>query len=253
MDMPLLEFDPRSAAIVELARVVPDVDLPERVVACFFGDVVAEVVATRPDARRLTDLHSEIGSTPVWEIEVCGARVAVFQPGVGAPMTTAFTEEVIAMGGRRLVACGGAGALVPELALGHAVLVDSAVRDEGTSHHYAEPSRVIEADPDALATAVETVEAAGVAHTVGRSWTTDAIYRETRERVNRRVAERCVVVEMEAAALLAVTRFRGVRFAQVLLAGDSLAGEHWDDRGWMSARQARERVFWLAAEAAARL
>ena len=64
-----------------------------------------------------------------------------------------------------------------------------------------------------------------MAHTVGRTWTTDAVYRETRARTDRRRAEGCLTVEMEASALIAVARFRGVAFSQVLFAGDSLAGE----------------------------
>lgn len=253
MDLPLFEDDFSAEGVIEPARVVPAVDMPERAVLCFFGDVVRELVAGRADARRVTTLSSEAGTSPVWEITVSGRRLAVFQPGVGAPWAAAFLEEAIAMGCHRLVACGGAGALVPELALGHAVVVNSAVRDEGTSHHYCPASRVIEADPQPIATLVQASEAAGIAHVVGRTWTTDAIYRETRERVERRVAEGCLVVEMEAAALLAVARYRKVAFGQVLLAGDSLAGQTWDDRGWMSARAARERLFWTAAETAVNL
>lgn len=71
-------------------------------------------------------LSSEAGLNPVWEIEMSGRRLAVFHPGVGAPLAAAFLEEVIAMGCRRLVVCGGAGALLPDLVLGHAVVVASA-------------------------------------------------------------------------------------------------------------------------------
>jgi hypothetical protein len=55
---------------------------------------------------------------------------------------------------------------------------------------------------------------------------------------------------MEAAALLAVARFRGVMFGQLLYAGDSLAGEAWDHRDWVHAHEARESLFWLAMDAA---
>lgn len=250
MDSPLLEDDSGAEGVIEPARIVPDVALPECAVLCFFGDVIRDVVPARPDAHQVTAVTSELGSSPVWEIEVGGRRLAVLQPGVGAPMAAAFAEEIIAMGVRRLVACGGAGALVPELKLGHAVVVDSAVRDEGTSHHYLPADRHVDADPHAVTTLVDACEGSGVSHVVGRSWTTDAIYRETRARVARRVAQRCVVVEMEAAALLAVARYREVTLGQVVMAGDTLAGTDWDDRGWMSEREARERLFWIAARAA---
>lgn len=248
VDLPLLEKDFDSPAIIEPARVVADVDMPECAVVCFFGDVV-ETVGSRADTEQVTELVSEAGRNPVWEIELSGRRLAVFQPGVGAPWAAAFLDEVIAMGVRRVIACGGAGALVPDLVMGHAIVVDSALRDEGTSHHYLPPSRVLDVDAGVVRTIVGTLDGAGVAHVVGRTWTTDAIFRETRADVERRVAEGCVVVEMEAAALLAVARYRRVTFGQLLLAGDTLAGETWDDRGWTSAHEAREKLFWLAAGA----
>ncbi len=219
---------------------------------CFFPEIIAQL-AQRPDAKQVATLRSEIGPNPVWEIEHDGHRLAVLQPGVGAPLAVAFLEEVIAFGVRRVIACGAAGALVPELTLGHAIIVDSAVRDEGTSYHYLPPARVIEADKHATATLVQTLTRDGVAHLVGKAWTTDAIYRETRNKARQRVEEGCVAVDMEASALFAVARYRGISLGQLLLAGDSLAGETWDHRGWTTAHSAREALFWLAADAAVAL
>lgn len=143
--------------------------------------------------------------------------------------------------------------MIPELALGHAIVVDSAVRDEGTSHHYLPAGWQVAVDPQPVAALVESLDAAGLAHRIGCTWTTDAIYRETRVRVDRRVDEGCLVVEMEAAALLAVAGYRHATFGQVLLAGDTLAGDTWDDRGWTSAHDARRSLFWASARAAAAL
>ena len=122
------------------------------------------------------------------------------------------------------------------------VVVDSAVRDEGTSFHYLAAGRTVDADPDGVAALVDRLHAADVAHTVGRTWTTDAVYRETRGRTDRRRDEGCLTVEMEAAALIAVARFRRASFSQVLFAGDSLAGEEWDHRRWTTARDARRAL-----------
>ena len=85
------------------------------------------------------------------------------------------------------------------------------------------------------------------------TWTTDALYRETRAKVERRVAEGCLTVEMEAAAFFAVAAFRGVTFGQLLYAGDDLSGEGWDGRGWDEHLEGRELLFRLAAEAVLRL
>jgi uridine phosphorylase len=251
VDLPLFEDDLAAPGVLEPADVMRGIrvtDMPETAVLCFFPEVVEAVGAS--GARRICRLSSERGRTPVWETEVDGHRLAVMQPGVGAPLAVMYLEELIALGCRRFVAVGGAGALLPELTLGHAIVVESAVRDEGTSFHYLPPGRLVDADPHGVAVLAATLDDAGVPYHLARTWTTDAIYRETRYRVDRRRAEGCAVVEMEASAFIAVARYRGVGFAQLLLAADSLAGEAWDHRGWTTAREAREGLFRLAARAA---
>ena len=114
-------------------------DAPAVAVACFFRDVVEEL-SSRADARPVCRLHSEMGPASLWEIEHRGVRLGVFHPGVGAPLAGAMLEQVIARGVRGVIACGGAGALVPELVMGHAVVLTGAVRDEGTSFHYLRPA-----------------------------------------------------------------------------------------------------------------
>jgi uridine phosphorylase len=255
-DIPLVEFDSDRSAMIEPAsgfagREQPK-DMPAVAVACFFGDVVGRVAAER-EARLVTQLSAEHGKHDVWEIEHEGRRLAFFQPGLGAPLSAGFLEEVIAGGCRTVVACGGCGALDGDLALGHVVVVGAALRDEGTSFHYAPPSRTIQADQDVVGRLERFLEGRGVPHTTGTTWTTDAFYRETRSKVARRRDEGCITVEMEASALIAVARFRGIRLGQLLYAGDSLAGDTWDHRGWVKAHDVREQLFWLAADAAVEL
>jgi uridine phosphorylase len=255
-ELPILEFDPARTAMIEpsihLCSPGADgaaVDMPERAVVCFFGDVVAEVAAER-GARRVVDLVSEHGRHTVWEIEADGGeRVAFFQPGIGAPLAAFFLEEAICYGVRKVVACGGAGALVPELVLGHPIVVTGAVRDEGTSYHYLPPARTVRTDPSVVATLETVLRRSDVPYTAGLTWTTDAPYRETPGKVAARREEGCLTVEMEAAALLAVAGWREVSLGQYLYAGDALHGEEWDHRDWMSAGEVRRRLFWLAVEA----
>jgi uridine phosphorylase len=143
--------------------------------------------------------------------------------------------------------------LVPDVALGHVIVPTSAVREEGTSYHYLPPSRTAEPTTAAVDAIVETAERHGVPHVRGATWTTDALYRETKGKVDARVAEGCLTVEMEAAAFFAVAAFRGVTFGQVLYAGDDLSGEAWDQRGWDEHTSGRDTLFRIAAEAVLRL
>jgi len=247
-DAPILEFDPSPTAVIEPNEVVDPIDIPPHVVLCFFQDVIRDVVE-RHGARQIDVLISEIGHNPVYELEIDGARLALVHPGVGAPLAAGFLEELIARGCRAFVACGGAGVLVPELALGHVIVPTAAVRDEGTSYHYAAPSRTVAPSPEALVAIRSTLRRHDVPFVEGATWTTDALYRETRNTVERRVAEGCLTVEMEAAAFFAVAAFRGVTFGQLLYAGDDLSGDGWDGRGWDEHLEGRELLFRLAAEA----
>jgi uridine phosphorylase len=247
-DAPILEFDPTPTAVIEPNEVVDPIDIPSHVVLCFFQDVIQDVVE-RHGARQIDVLISEIGQNPVYELELNGSRLAIVHPGVGAPLAAAFLEELIARGCRSFVACGGAGVLVPDVALGHVIVPTSAVRDEGTSYHYAAASRTIGPSPAAVEVIRATLLAHDVPYVEGATWTTDALYRETRAKVERRVAEGCLTVEMEAAAFFAVAAFRGVTFGQLLYAGDDLSGDGWDGRGWDEHLEGRELLFRLAAEA----
>ncbi len=191
-----------------------------------------------------------MGEVPVRTVDWKGTRVGIAQGGVGAPLAAGWLEELVALGARRVVVAGGAGTLVPGLTLGHVVVPTAAVRDEGTSHHYLAAARTVEPTPAAMAAITRTLEREGVPYITGLTWTTDAFYRETRAKVERRVAEGCLTVEMEAAALFAVARFRHVELAQMLYAGDDLSGEAWDHRGWQGHTTGRDLLLRLACDAA---
>jgi uridine phosphorylase len=125
----------------------------------------------------------------------------------------------------------------------------SAVRDEGTSYHYLPPAREVAASADGVAAVEAVLKEHGCPYLLGKTWTTDAFYRETPARIRRRKAEGCLAVEMEAAALFAVAQFRGVTFAQILYAGDDVSGDQWDHRAWQGRGRTRLTLFRLAAEA----
>lgn len=245
---PILEFDPNPHAFIEPRHIQAAMDVPECAVICFFGDVVQSLVE-KHDAKLLRELRSEIGRNPVYEIELNGRRLAVFQPGVGAPLAAGFMEEVIALGCTKFIACGACGVLDSTIAVGHVLVPTSAVRDEGTSYHYLPAAREVEVSPGTVAAIENVLQQRDIEYLLTKTWTTDAFFRETPERVARRRAEGCLCVEMEVSALCAVAKFRGVEFGQLLFGGDDLGGEVWDSRGWVTRRSARENLFWLAAEA----
>ncbi len=248
LDAPILDFDATRDAVLEPILAIRPFDLPEHVVLCFFRDAITAFVEEH-GGREIGRLVSEMGSHPVFEVDLDGRRLAIAQGGVGAPLAAAWLDELIALGGRAFVAAGGAGVLVPGLVMGHVVVPTAAIRDEGTSYHYLPASREVAPTDDALAAITATLDRRGIPHVAGKTWTTDAIYRETRDKVRRRVGEGCLTVEMEAAAFFAVARFRGVSFGQMLYAGDDLSGEAWDGRGWPHHDTGRSLLLRLAVDA----
>lgn len=250
MDLPLFENDLHEPGVIEAHMLhQPHATLARAAVLCFFNDVL-ERLALEGELRPVYELRSEIGRNTVYEIDTDAGPVTVVHPGVGAPLAAGIVEEMIALGVTTFVACGGAGALVDDLALGRVMVVASALRDEGTSFHYWPPSRIIDADPRGVAVLESVLREDGIGYFVGRTWTTDAFMRETRSRTARRIDEHCSMVDMESAAFLAVAKYRRVRFAQVLYAGDSLAGEEWDSRSWTSAQSVRDDLFAISVRAA---
>lgn len=250
--IPLLEYDGAVDAVIEPSRLISPADISERAVVCFFQDVIRALPETY-ETRLAHTSRSELGDHPIYEIEFGAQRLVVFHPGVGAPLAAGLLEEVIALGCRKFVACGGAGVLEGGVAVGRVVVPSAAVRDEGTSYHYLPPSREVSASPEAVAALEATLAANGVEYTVAKTWTTDAFYRETPARVARRRAEGCLTVEMEASAFFAVAQFRGIAFGQLLYVGDDVSGEAWDSREWNSRTTVRERLFELAAQACLRI
>ena len=245
---PILEFDPAPEAVIEPARILKSIDAPEHCVVCFFREVIEHVCAER-QAKTLFALKWEDGKHPLYEIDVDGKRLAILHPGVGAPMAAGLLEGVIALGCKKFIACGSAGVLNKEIAVGHLIVPASAVRDEGTSYHYLPPAREVGASAEGIAAIERTLQAHTVPYLVSKTWTTDAPYRETRAMVQQRKAEGCVAVDMEAAAFFAVAQFRRVTFAQILYGGDDVSGGEWDSRRWHTREEIRGNLFWLAAEA----
>ena len=251
--IPLLDFRlPGRTAIIEPARVFQPLDIAEHCVLCFFHEVIRELAREGANCRLVHTAESEAGDYPVYELDYGGRRLAVVSPAVGAPAAATRLEHMIALGCRKFIACGGAGVLDSAINAGDIVVPASAVRDEGTSYHYLRPAREVAPTPRALAAIESVLRENNHAYVRAKTWTTDAVYRETRARMYRRRREGCVVVEMEAAAFFAVARFRRVECAQILYGGDSLAGRRWNPRGW-NRHAMRERLFHLAAESCLRL
>jgi uridine phosphorylase len=247
-EFPILEFDDKRNAIIEPNKIIQKIDMPEHVVLCFFHDVI-ERLKGEGKLELITSLRSEMGLNPIYKMQYEDREVALFHPGIGAPLAAASMEEVIALGGKKFIACGGAGVLDKTIAVGNIIIPVSAVRDEGASYHYLPPGREVKVNLKAVSSVEKVLQKHKCKYILAKTWTTDEFYRETVNKVNLRKAEGCLTVEMECSAFCSVAEFRGVIFGQILYGGDDVSCEEWDSRCWKDRAEVREAILGFAAEA----
>ena len=253
--MILEEFDPCKNAVINPDMVASKVDrFPEVTVSCFSRHLFEKVLSCF-SPKRIAELHIATGVSPVYEIAYQGKRIAVFQSYVGEPACVGMYEDLIAIGSKRLILLGNCGVLDKRIEDCGIVIPTAAIRDEGTSYHYAPPSDMIEVNHNYRDLFKSVLADAGYPYVEGITWTTDAAYRETREKVAHRKAQGAIVVEMECAGMQALCDFRGTEFFQFFYAGDNLDHASWDPRSLSGEVRLddKSRIMFLAFELAARI
>ena len=244
-------FDSKSAEILTAHDMIqPDAAIPETVISVFTEDFITLLVDTK-SANVVGNMFAG-DSIPIYSFEHNGKTIGFFRSCIGGAAAAGLLEEITAMGAKRVLYFGSCGSLDKNITAGHLLVPTSAYRDEGTSYHYAPPSDYIEVrSADRLS---EIFDELSVPYIKTRTWTTDAIYRETQDNMAKRKSEGCSVVEMECASIMAAAQYRGIDAYQFLYAADCLDGEQWDSRilGRMP-EDMRERILMIAIETASRL
>ena len=153
---------------------------------------------------------------------------AVVGPFVGAPYAAMLLETLIAWGAKKIIFFGWCGAISHDVKIGDIIIPDGAMIDEGTSKHYhqgdagiSRPSSYIHKNTK------EAFTREGLAFHQGIIWSTDAIYRETCEKVKYFQGKDILAVEMELSALFTVGKFRNVQIAATLVVSDELSNLTW--------------------------
>lgn len=202
---------------------------PEVCVSTFSENIINKF-ASLDDVKIIGELYSANGTIPIYQIVYKDTPIAFYLSRVGAPACVAGIEEVIALGAKKIVLFGSCGILDENKTNGKIIIPTSAFRDEGTSYHYIEANEEIFADRNLIDKLANCLERCGYSYVKGKTWTTDAIYRETKSLIEERKACGCIAVEMECAAALAVTQFRNIPFVQFLFGADNLDTTEWEPR-----------------------
>lgn len=243
-EYPICEYDTSRNSIIKPADFL-EKTLPSKCVITFFRKELNQFVEDKK-LPIVGYLHSEVLDIPIYEYCTSTKRICITMPFSTAPGAAVTIEELHAMGCDEFIICGGAGSIKKDSKVGEIIIPVSAVRDEGTSYHYLEPSREVESHKATTDFVISALGKMGIPYTTGKTWTTDAIYRETPEMIELRREEGCITVEMETAAFFAVSKYYDIPLAQLLYAGDDVSGEKWDARNWDKQKNVRSNMILTA-------
>ncbi|HEM3683262.1 TPA: nucleoside phosphorylase [Streptococcus suis] len=250
--MLLEEFEPSPAVIEPTdASIRGGGETCNTLILSFNGEII-ERVAELENVYEGGALHNLNGRLPWYIYEESGVRVGVMLAPIGASMIVGNLEELKAKGFQNFIVFGTCGVLDSSLAADKIILPSSALRDEGTSYHYAPASDEISYAPALLLTMEKALNQAGIEHVRAKTWTTDAFYRETAAKVKRRLAAGAMVVDMEASAIMAWANFRQAKVYQFFYTADYVDHHknEWDAR--REERTADSMTFFEVAMAIAR-
>lgn len=226
----LIDFDGQEA-IIEPRKVVARVEGMPKTCIGVFSHVPVEACVAKYKGEVISLIQSACGDRPVYKIVAGRHEFALFVPNVGAPGAVGCMEELVAKGAENFIFCGSCGVLRHDIADGHLIVPTAAIRDEGVSFHYAQASDEISVDAENVGLVTGVLETLGLPFVTGKTWTTDAFFRETPRKMSMAKEMGAICVEMECASLAAAARFRGVSFMQFLWAADDLDTPEWDRRG----------------------
>lgn len=231
-EIPVLEFDDCKDAVINpnhiqnMYKVFPF----DKLVIAFFKEAIDKML----QEGIVSHFYTIGGENPYDVYQFKDTNVLLVHGRVGCPACGGMLEELIALGIKKVMFCGGGGVLDRTIAVGELMVVEGAIRDEGFSYHYIKPSRIIYTQKNICDHIANYLEKNKINYFKGLSWTTDAIYRETRNRVELRKEEGAKIVEMEQAGCIAISLFRDIKYGAIIYGGDDVSSISWDERSWQS-------------------
>ena len=248
--MLLENFDDQKNEIIQATQLFEPLDnFPKIIVAPFFGDLFRKFV-NENKLEKIIDLESINGNMNVYRYDLNGINIGLVMAPIGAPACVARLEELLALGAEHFITFGTCGVLNNEINRGQIVIPTTAVRDEGTSYHYQPASDEISMDSSTLTTMRDSFNHHNIPFMEGKTWTTDAFYRETIKKFNERRNSGCDFVDMEASAIIAWSKFRKVSAYPFFTTADNLDSSKWDLRSDFATQipAALEAAFCIARE-----
>ena len=253
--MLLAEFDETRLAVINPDYAHPRIPgFPETMVSVFSHHLFSALVEFL-GGKIIAETHDVDGIWPVYEVFYQGKRFAFYKARLGGPACVGSFEDVIGYGTKRIILLGNCGVLDRNIKDCGIIIPTRAIRDEGTSYHYAPPADYIDVNRKYREEFKAVCDEFGYPYIEGTTWTTDAFYRETPKKIAARKEMGAVCVEMECASMQAMCDFRDVEFFQFLYAGDNLDHSSWDPRSLSGTVKLdeKQKIALLAFELACRI
>ena len=243
-DYPILEFDDNRDAKINPTTFAWEQFSCDKMVITFFPEVLDRLIADG----EIVPEKTIGGENIVLVYRFVDTDVLITLGAVGCPSCAGNLDLFHAMGVKKVMFCGGGGVLDRNIEVGQLLVVEGAIRDEGFSYHYVAPSKYIYTEKSVTDKIVRYLEESGISYLQGLTWTTDAIFRETADRIAKRKAEGAKIVEMEQAGCIAVAKYRGFDYGALIYGGDDVSREEWSNRGWRSREGIRYNLVFLCKE-----
>lgn len=216
----MIKFDPDTNAVINPASFGLE-NCPTKALMIYDDDYFEKLVSKN----KLSEVVDS-GGRKRDNFYILNNEYLIMNPSEGAPTSAIMLEMAIASGVKSVVALGTAGSLDAGT-LPHKIIIPvAAVREEGVSYHYMPDSEEVEQDKTSVDVLKSEIQKHGLDFLTGKTWTTDAFFRETSGKVQEMKARGCVCVDMECSALIAICKFRNIRFAQFMLSFDNLETDH---------------------------
>ncbi len=151
---------------------------------------------------------------------------AFIVPGIGAPCAGMILDESIALGAEVILFLGFAG-IFNNADKNKLILPTGAVSDEGTSKHYLQNKPIVEPDHSLISEIESLFDEKKIPFSKGLTWTTDAPYRETPEKIRQKKSQGCIAVDMEASALFSIAQYYDKKIADLFLPSDFVSENEW--------------------------
>ncbi|KRL67852.1 purine phosphorylase family 1 [Companilactobacillus versmoldensis DSM 14857 = KCTC 3814] len=224
------DFDSDSEEILQPdQRNKPIANFPKIIIAPFYGDMVQKF-AIDNGLPIIGNSKSLNGSNYVYRYQFHDLRLGLIMAPVGAPQCIETMEDLRIMGATKFITFGTCGVLDTTIGKGKIAIPSTAVRDEGTSYHYQPASETIQMPKKTLQIIQEALNTAQIPYMEGKTWTTDAIYRETKNIFQKRKRAGCSFVDIEASAILAWSKFRQIEAYPFFTTADNLDSKMWEVR-----------------------